>query len=115
MIRNCKVCGTSSKTCFSCERDRSWRLHTDTIEHYHIFMVLMNYQVDHNAKQAYKVLRECGVDFHNTENYKSSIRDILAEIYALAHENSRAKKVAVTAEFVNTKDAASDETAEQQE
>ena len=115
MIRTCKVCGASYKTCFACERDRSWRLHTDTIEHYHIFTVLMSYQVNHDAKQAYKVLREHGIDFRDTAGFQPHIRKILAEIYALAHENSRAKKAAVKAESVNTEDAASDEAAEQQE
>lgn len=44
MIRNCKVCGASYKTCYSCEKERSWRLHTDTPEHYYIWTVLMGYQ-----------------------------------------------------------------------
>ena len=115
MIRDCKVCGTSYKTCFVCERDRSWRLHTDTIEHYHVFTVIMSYQVNHDAKQAYKILREHGVDFHNTAEFRPNIRKVLAEIYALAHESSRAKKAAVAKKVVNTEDTASTETVEQQE
>ena len=57
MIRNCKVCGASYKTCYSCEKERSWRLHTDTPEHYYIWTVLMGYQANHDAKQAYSALR----------------------------------------------------------
>lgn len=115
MIRDCKVCGASYKTCFACERDRSWRLHTDTIEHYHVFMVLMAYQVNHDAKQAYKVLREHGIDFYDTAEFNPHTRKVLAEIHALAHENSRAKKVAVKVESVNAEDTANGEATEQQE
>lgn len=115
MIRDCKVCGASYKTCFACDRDRSWRLHTDTIEHYYIFLALMSYQVNHDAKQAYKVLRERGVDFHNTSDLKPYAQELLAEIYALAHEKSRAKKAAAIVEPAKTEDATSVEAAEPQE
>lgn len=98
MIRNCKVCGASYKTCYSCEKERSWRLHTDTPEHYYIWTVLMGYQANHDAKQAYSALRKRGIDLRNTAEYTPSVQALLAEIYALAHENSRAKKAVVEAE-----------------
>ena len=102
MIRNCKVCGASYKTCYSCEKERSWRLHTDTPEHYYIWTVLMGYQANHDAKQAYSALRKRGIDLRNTAEYTPSVQALLAEIYALAHENSRAKKAVVEAEETRT-------------
>lgn len=51
MVRDCKVCGNSYNTCYSCEKERSWRLHTDTHEHYYIWTVLMDYQINHDAKR----------------------------------------------------------------
>ena len=98
MIRTCKVCGASYKTCFVCERERSWRLHTDTPEHYYIWGVLMEYRVSRNVKQAYNALRKRGIDFRHTAGFSPSVQKLLAEINTLAHENSKAKKVAVEAE-----------------
>ena len=95
MVRTCKVCGASYKTCFTCEKERSWRLHTDTLDHYYIWGVLMEYRASHNVKQAYNALRKRGIDFRNTAQFSPTVQKLLAEIYTLAHENSRAKKVVV--------------------
>ena len=69
MVRKCKVCGESYKTCFSCEKERSWRVHTDTSEHYYIWTVLMSYQSTHDATAAYQALVKRGVDFQHTEGF----------------------------------------------
>lgn len=115
MVRTCKVCGASYKTCFTCEKERSWRLHTDTLDHYYIWGVLMEYRASHNVKQAYNALRKRGIDFRNTAQFSPSVQKILAEIYTLAHENSRAKKVAVETKEVKAEEPVKDETTEQQE
>lgn len=115
MVRTCKVCGASYKTCFTCEKERSWRLHTDTLDHYYIWGVLMEYRASHNVKQAYNALRKRGVDFHNTAGFLPSVQKLLEEIYTLAHENSKAKKVAVEAKETKTTVSTKDEAAEQEE
>lgn len=115
MIRNCKVCGAAYKTCYSCEKERSWRLHTDTPEHYYLWTVLMEYRANRNAKQAYDALRKRGIDFLKTAEFVPSVRTLLAEIYALAHENSKAKKASVEVEKINTEDPVGNETETQQE
>lgn len=115
MIRNCKVCGVAYNTCYSCEKERSWRLHTDTPEHYYLWMVLMEYQSSHNAKQAYSALRKRGIDLRNTARYVPSVQTLLAEIYALAHENSRAKKAVAEAEEIKAEEPAENEAETQQE
>ena len=115
MIRNCKVCGASYKTCYSCEKERSWRLHTDTHEHYYIWTVLMEYQANRDAKQAYRALRKRGIDLRDTAGYLPSVQALLAEIYALAHENSRAKKATAEAEKTETEEPMNNETEPQEE
>lgn len=112
MVRTCKVCGASYKTCFTCEKERSWRLHTDTLDHYYIWGVLMEYQASHNAKQAYNVLRKRGIDFHTTAGFSSSVQKLLTEIYTLAHENSKAKKVVVEVMETKTEEPVIGETTE---
>lgn len=115
MTRNCKVCGAPYKTCYSCEKERSWRIHTDTHEHYYIFGVLMEYQVSHNAKQAYSALRKRGINLRDTVGFTPSVQKILAEIDALEHENSRVKKAVVKSEKAKPEDLVKDEAAEKQE
>ena len=115
MVRDCKVCGNSYNTCYSCEKERSWRLHTDTHEHYYIWTVLMDYQINHDAKKTYNVLRKRGVDFQNTTGYLPKVRSLLAEIYSLAQSVHRVNKVTVETEEVKHEDAGKDETKSQQE
>lgn len=92
MTRRCKVCGAAYQTCYICEQSRSWRTHTDTLDHYRVFMALMEYRTSHHALQAYRALRKCGVSFHKTAEFLPDIQRILAEIYTLTQENRRAKE-----------------------
>jgi len=89
MVRKCKVCGESYKTCYSCEKERSWRVHTDTSGHYYIWTVLMSYQSTRDAMAAYQALVKRGVDFQHTEGFLPGVRQLLVEIYALARPKKR--------------------------
>lgn len=89
MVRKCKVCGESYKTCYSCEKERSWRVHTDTSEHYYIWTVLMSYQSTRDAAAAYQALVKRGVDFRHTDGFLPGVQQLLAEIYALVHPKRR--------------------------
>ena len=71
------------ESCASCEKTRSWRVHTDTAEHYAILVVLMDYQRNRDAEAAYRDLLKYGVDFSHTENYISSVRALFRQIHAL--------------------------------
>lgn len=113
--KRCKVCGAKYEACYSCDRKHSWRMHTDTEEHFYIFGVLMNYQVTHDAKQAYNALRKRCIDFHDTAGFLPNVQKLLAEINTLAHENSRAKKVSVEAIEINTKESMPGEATEKDE
>ena len=46
MQRACSVCGAMYETCYVCEKTKSWRVHTDTLDHYYILTVLMDYKTD---------------------------------------------------------------------
>lgn len=94
MLKHCKVCGTEYDSCFSCEKQNSWRAHTDTADHYYILSVLMEYQSGHDAKKAYRALRKRGVDLRATDGYLPTIRKLLTEIYDIYHESGKAKQAA---------------------
>jgi hypothetical protein len=75
----------------------------------------MDYQINHDAKKAYNVLRKRGVDFQNTTGYLPKVRSLLAEVYSLAQSVHRVNKVTVETEEVKHEDAGKDETKSQQE
>ena len=91
MKRRCRVCGKEYEYCYSCEKIHSWRSIADTIEHYYILCVLMDYQVNHDAVSAFKALEKRGVDFHEIEDFLSGIQKLLKEV-DLAHENNRVQE-----------------------
>jgi len=109
MQRACSVCGAMYDTCYVCEKTKSWRVHTDTLDHYYILTVLMDYKTDRDAKRAYRALRKRGVDFFRTEGYTESVRSLLGEIYR-EHKGKSAVALAPIAE--ETPDAADTANAE---
>ena len=90
-VVHCKVCGAEYEACYSCERDRGWRMHTDTMEHYQILCVLMDYKTNRDAKGAYRALRKLGVDMQNSDGYVESVSKLLREIAGVRRENSNAE------------------------
>lgn len=108
MVRSCKVCGTVYKTCYVCEKERSWRLHTDTLEHYYILTVLMEYQSDHDAKAAYAALRKRGIDTRITAGYEPNVQTLLSEINASVQSTSKAKETDTVVLNVDADEAESD-------
>ena len=92
LLKRCKVCGTEYEACVSCEKKHSWKVHTDSPEHYYIFVTLMQYQTDHDAKSAYKALRKRGIDLRATDRYIPSVQKLMAEINSLAHKGSQEKR-----------------------
>jgi len=72
----------------------------------------MEYRASHNVKQAYNALRKRGIDFRNTAGFSPSVQRLLTEIYTLAHENSRVKKVVVETREVNAEESTKDEATE---
>ena len=73
----------------------------------------MEYRASHNVKQAYNALRKRGIDFRNTAQFSPTVQKLLAEIYTLAHENSRAKKVVVDTKETKAEESVRNEITEQ--
>ena len=92
MTCECKVCGAKYETCYTCEKSRSWRLHTDTLDHYYIFVVLMSYEVNHDAKAAYDALVEHGVNFDEISGYNPTVQKLLTEIKSAQNTKTKAQK-----------------------
>lgn len=105
MLRHCRVCGAEYKTCYSCEKERSWRTLTDTADHYYILGVLMEYQSSHDARKAYDALCKRGVDLRETEGYIPSVRKLLEEINASVAGKSRAKKLVSKPKLSSTEES----------
>ena len=84
----CVVCGVGYHACDSCVKEKTftpWRTLTDTIEHFKIFMVLKDYNnkmIDRD--QAKNLLSN--VDLSGKENFKDSIKRLLADIYFDSNE-----------------------------
>ncbi len=97
---------------YVCEKERSWRLHTDTLEHYYIWTVLMEYQSSHDAKAAYAALRKRGIDIRNMAGYEPSVQVLLSEISASVLSTDKAKETEAAALNVDA-DEANEDSAEE--
>lgn len=76
----CKVCGAEYELCAACEKSRSWRIHTDTLEHYRVLCICMEYQMYGDADKAYKSLLNAGADLHDMSAYTPSAAQLIGEI-----------------------------------
>lgn len=74
------MCGCEYEVCYSCSKINSWRMHTDTEEHFYIFGVLMEYLTSHNAENAYEQLLRRGIDPHNTDGFLPGPKELMEEI-----------------------------------
>lgn len=88
MKRSCRVCGAEYEYCYSCEKVRSWRALSDTLDHYYILNVLMDYQTDHDAMKAYNALSKRGVNVKETDVFLPSVKSLLVEISSVAQSES---------------------------
>ena len=75
----CKVCGIEYDGCASCH-GLSWKVHTDTEEHYYILVTLMDYKYNKDADAAICALRKRGIDITKTDGYTPSVAALFAEI-----------------------------------
>lgn len=108
MLVKCKVCGAEYDFCPHCAEVQSWRRHTDTADHYYIWLALMTYQTNHDAKAAYAALRKRGIDTRIAAGYEPSIQALLSEINASVWSAGKAKKADIVAQSVDADGAESD-------
>lgn len=81
----CSVCGNKYHVCQICEQRKgqweSWKLITDTSEHYQIFVILRDYDSKRITKGQAKELLS-SYDLSQKETWNPSIKKILNKIFA---------------------------------
>lgn len=78
------MCGKPYQTCYSCERNKSWRLLTDTLDHYEILCVLMDYRGDGDAQSASSALSEYGISPGDNPGFLPEVDSLIQEIHNVA-------------------------------
>lgn len=106
------MCGAAYESCYGCEKAKSWRVHTDTADHYYILLALMEYKGGHDAKRAYRALRKRDVDFQSIDGYEPSVQKLLCEIYEGCKGKALNARKPITGESGAQSDAA-EETAKE--
>lgn len=83
----CVICGTGYYCCISCpeQRDTSWRILTDTANHFKIYMIICDYRDKKISKEIAKE-QLSKVDITGWENFKDGVNNLIAEI--LEEENT---------------------------
>lgn len=81
----CTICGKDYEVCNSCLQQKTfkpWRIVTDSIEHYKIYLVIHGYTISKNKDEAKKELENC--DLSDLENFNPEIKAVIKEIMATA-------------------------------
>ena len=78
----CDICGKQYYTCNLCSEVKSftpWKIITDTLEHYEIFLVLSEYSSTKNKEKAKQELQKCDLTGFKSfnENIKAAINEIM--------------------------------------
>lgn len=95
----CDICGKPYHACNSCKDMTSftpWRIITDTMEHYKVFVAVSDYTRTGSREQAKEDLSHCDLSDFDTfrDEVKKVIKEILAEeIVEKSTTNSASKKV----------------------
>lgn len=79
----CVICGEGYHCCISCDDQKttSWRLITDTMNHFKIYMILCDYRDKKITKEdAKKLLNQ--TDISGWKNFKDGTKSLIEEILA---------------------------------
>lgn len=85
---HCDICGVGYHVCNSCADQlklRPWRVVTDTVDHYKIFLAIHTYSVTGNKAKAKKELEKCNLT--DKETFRPDIKAVIAEIMDNKGEN----------------------------
>ena len=78
----CSICGKGYYLCQSCKDYMNlspWKIHTDTSEHYKIFMIVRGYSIGlYNKSEAKDKLEK--VDLSDLENFLPDVKSIINKI-----------------------------------
>lgn len=77
----CDICGKKYHVCDSCKDMTSftpWRVITDTMEHYKVFVAVSDYTRTGDKKQAKEDLSHC--DLSDIETFRDEVKKVIEEI-----------------------------------
>lgn len=80
---HCSICGKPYHVCHTCEEQKTfkpWRIITDTIGHYKIYMAIHGYTTSKDKKKAKDELNNC--DLSELKEFKPEVQKAIEEILA---------------------------------
>lgn len=78
---HCAICGAGYHICNTCQQQKSfksWRMVTDTVEHYKIYMAIHGYTLSQDKEAAKRDLEKC--DLSGLEDFNPPIKAVIQEI-----------------------------------
>lgn len=87
---HCDICGAGYHICNTCLQQKSfksWRVVTDTVEHYKIYMAVHGYTLSQDKETAKRELEKC--DLSGLENFNPPIRAVIQEILSEEDDDIR--------------------------
>lgn len=78
---HCAICGAGYHICNTCQQQKSfksWRVVTDTVEHYKIYMAVHGYTLSQDKEAAKKDLEKC--DLSGLGDFNLPVRTVIQEI-----------------------------------
>jgi len=78
---HCTICGAGYHICNTCQQQKSfksWRVVTDTVEHYKIYMAVHGYTLSRDKETAKRELEKC--DLSGLDDFTPSIKAVIQEI-----------------------------------
>jgi hypothetical protein len=91
----CSICGKPYHVCHSCLEQKSfkpWRVITDTVEHYKIYLVIHDYTNKTITKNEAKIeLEKCNLS--NLETFVPEIKSVITDIIKEDKKSSTKKNV----------------------
>lgn len=104
----CTICNKEYEVCNACLEQKTfkpWRIVTDTIEHYKIYLAIHGYTISKDKDRAKEELQSC--DLSGIDNFKPEIKSIIEEIMSepkkVKMTSRRGKKVAEETENTEAK------------
>ncbi len=87
---HCAICGAGYHICNTCQQQKSfksWRVVTDTVEHYKIYMAVHGYTLSQDKETAKRELEKC--DLSGLEDFNPPIRAVIQEILSEEDDDIR--------------------------
>ncbi len=84
----CSICGQGYHVCNSCLAQKSfkpWRIITDSMEHYKIYLAIHGYTISGDKEKAKAELETC--DLSGLEHFNPNIKAVIQEIMTESEES----------------------------